>query len=106
MAGYSFPLVKNISIFIPVLTGFFTEFTTVWYNFTSGVIVMTIGFNVVLPFIATLIHHLFFKCGTCIDRGDVKGKKFHSNTITRHKFFEIHVGPEFPYELRYSAVSI
>lgn len=99
------PFIKSISTYVPVMTGIYTDLSTVWYGNIGVLIVMTVGVNVILPVIVTLFSQLIFKCTTSCDRGG-DGKVFNSKTMTRHEFFKVHVGPEFPFELRYSSVRL
>jgi len=99
------PFFKSLFTLIPVFTGVYTDFSTSWHFNISGMILITVAMNVFLPVILTLLNQMFFKITACCDRdGDCTGKKMITKTMTRYQFLKIHVGPEFPYELRYSSV--
>ncbi len=91
--------------FIPViLAGNFNDFSTSWFGIINNVIVISAAINLVILFLAKGFYYFFSKLIACCDRG-CSCKALSSKTVTRNEFFNVHVGPEFPFELKYSGVS-
>ena len=96
---------KSLFTIFPLFTGAYDDFSTSWYGNIGILIIATFFANLIVPFFLNAFHQCFFKIKVCSDRGDCSGKALSTKTITRSKFFEIHVGPEFPFEIKYSSVN-